>query len=1474
MSAERVDTATLDAGYWFTNLRQTVRFHDTLQALIEDGHHAFLEVSPHPVLTMSIEDTLDASDVRGLAVGTLRRDENDTERILTAAAELFTGGLRIDWGNALAANGIHGLQVPLPTYAFQRQRYWLHHDNAAPSGLRPGGGLALAAHPLLGAVVGLAGNDHVVLTGRLSSRSQPWLSDHTVHGTVIFPGTGFVELAIRAGDQVGCARLDELVLYAPLVLTDDADVDIQVVVGAAAEGHRTVEIYSRGEAEGEWTRYAAGSLTAASVAASDPEPAMSRPADATPIDLDGFYDRLAGVGFGYGPVFRGLSSAWRHGADVYADVALPLTGEQYDPAAGFGLHPALFDAALHAISLVTDGAGRLPFSWSGVRLWAAGATRLRLRLRALDGDVFSLVAVDPAGALVITVDSLALRPLGDEPVPSPRHGHLYRLDWSPLPGGEFAAPRTWTALGADADLLAGLATREVAAEVADDLDRMAGPPEVVVLQVGSPGAAPTGVRDAVAGVLGVLRAWLGRPELESSRLVVVTRNAVAAGADDRVTDLAGAAVWGLVRSAQSEHPGRFVLVDLDAAGCAAGAVVDAVACGEPQIAARDRALLRPRIVRMTRSALEPPAGSSAWRLEAADTLADLRVVACAEAMAPLRAGQVRVALRAAGVNFRDVLIGLGMYPDRALLGSEGAGVVVEVASDVTGVAVGDRVMGLFAGAFGPVAVTDARMIVRIPQGWSFARAASVPVAFLTAYYGLSDLAGVCAGERLLVHAAAGGVGMAAVQLARAWGVQVFGTASAAKWPVLQAAGLDRDHIGSSRDVTFVEQVRAATDGVGVDVVLNSLTKEFVDASLGLLAAGGRFIDIGKLDARDPEQVAADYHGAQYLQFDLIEAGPDRVQEMLRELVGLFEAGTLSPLLVQCWDVRDAADALRVLQQGRNVGKLVLTMPTRMDRFVAGTVLITGGTGVLGSTVARHLVAQGARELVLTSRRGPTAPGATELAAHLEAAGARVRVVACDAADRDALADLLQEIPAESPLTGVVHAAGVLDDGTIESLTPERLAAVFEPKVDAAWHLHQLTAELASVEGLLLFSSAAGTFGNAGQGNYAAANTFLDGLAAHRRGHGLPAVSLGWGLWAEASGMTGHLDATYHGRMAEAGTAGLSTPDALALLDAAIGMSAAALLPARLDTRTMAAGSTESAHPLMRALLPAPARRAAGTAVADGTLADRLAGLDAGERRALLTELVCVNAATVLGHAGAEHIDSGRAFRDLGFDSLTAVELRNRLATATGLRLPATMVFDYPTATALADHLLDRLIGEMATRTRKETRAHRTTDEPLAIVGMACRFPGGVRTPEHLWDFVLSGGDGISGFPLDRGWHTASGSGTDAGGFLHDAADFDPGFFGISPREALAMDPQQRLLLETSWEALENSGIAPKSLRGSDTGVFAGVTHHDHASRLRFVPEGLAGLLGTGSSASVLSGRVAYVLGLEGPALTVDTACSS
>ncbi|WP_308404002.1 type I polyketide synthase [Streptomyces rhizosphaericus] len=1242
-----LDTTELDTDYWYRNMREPVDFERATRALLADGHTAFIECSPHPMLAMSLQQTIEDAGGNAAVVGTLRRDEGDPERFVGSFAEAYVQGVEPSWDTVFGGAPGRGERAPeLPTYPFQRQRYWL--DKPAAASDVAAAGLDAAGHPLLGAAVPLAGADDHLFTGRISAQDHPWLTERTGPDAAVLPGSALAELAIRAGDQVGCDRIEELSLEAPLVLPEKGAAVIQVRIGAPdGGGLRALSVHARAEGadpDEPWTRYATAVLGTGAPAA-DIGLATWPPADAVPAGVAG-----------------GSVAAWRLGADLYVEVG--LTEAEEADAARYGLHPVLLESALDAVETPGDGGGdghgdgggggsRLAAVWSGVALYATGATALRVRLTPTGPGTYAVVAVDLSGAPVASVDRLVLRAV-DTPEPiggrSALHPSLFRLEWPAVSGDTIWTPASWAVLGDDP---LGLS----AAVDAVPYDETADAPDAVLVPcvAEGDGDAAEAAHAATHRALALIQRWISDERLASSRLVFLTRGAVAAAPGEAVPDVAHGAVWGLVRSAQSEHPGRFVLVDLDADPESATALPAAVASGEPQCAVREGLVRVPRLGRVAR-------GTGATEATAT-----------------------------------------------ALTGATATG-VAEVAT--TGA----------AGAAGPGAT---------------------------------------------------------------------GTAGAAAVAATRAAG--------------------AAQGAG---------------ATGTVAA-----------ATGPAETTA-----------ARATGP---------------AGGHRPLDPE------------------------------------GTVLITGATGTLGGLVARHLVGEhGVRHLLLVSRRGPAADGMGELRSELAGSGATVTVAACDAADREALAGLLGAIPAARPLTAVIHAAGVLDDGVVDALNPERLDRVLRPKVDAAWNLHELTADH-DLAAFVLYSSVVATIGNAGQANYAAANAFLDSLAQHRRARGLAAQSLAWGLWEQRSGMSGHLDDADVRRMARSGIRPLPSAEGMELFDAAREAGDATLVPVRLDLAELrkraasgAATPGQDAVPAhLRGLVRTPVRRVVraggggGAAESDeSSFGRRLAALPAADRDPFLLDLVREHAAGVLGLAAPDDIEATRAFREVGFDSLTAVELRNRLGAATGLRLPTTLLFDYPTPAVLVDHLRREALGEQAEVAAVVAAVRPADDDPIAIVAMSCRLPGGVRGPEDLWELVADGRDVISTFPTDRGWNveelydpnpdTPGRSYAKEGGFLYDAYDFDPEFFGISPREALAMDPQQRLLLETSWEALERAGIDPHSTKGSTAGVFIGSTGQDYASRLGEIPEDMEGYLLTGKAASVVSGRIAYSLGWEGPALTIDTACSS
>ncbi|MFC5217566.1 SDR family NAD(P)-dependent oxidoreductase [Streptomyces coerulescens] len=1292
--------------YWVEQVRRPVLFHDALVTTTGSlGAGRLLEIGPDPVLSGLVDPATAPS------FSVLRKGRPEPETLLTALAELFVRGMRVDWAALFEGSGAR--RVALPTYAFQRQRYWLEPARAAADA--HGLGLAPAEHPLLGAAVTVAGSGTLLLTSRLSVRTHPWLADHVVAGNVVVPGTAFVELALQAGDRAGCGRLAELTLQAPLVLPADGGVTVQITVEPPATDAteagtprvggeaRALHIYARPDdaaPDQPWTAHATGLLDDAAVTPpAAPELRTWPPTGARELTLDGLYERLHQSGLSYGSTFRGLARAWTSGDDLLVEAALPesATGE----AAAFGLHPALLDSVLHALALhAGEGQGALlPFLWSGAAFHSVGARVVRARLSPRGADTYALHVADAAGAPVAVVDSLVLRPVSAADLTWAATGPdgLFRLDWVPAPTTdrpETARTGHWAVVG-DRDTAAWRESGVPSKHYADLDDLIAAleageaAPVAVGLAVGPAVAANSGeVPSPVADLLGAMRTWLAHERWADTPLVALTTGAVAlhhaspasgTGVDADTPDLSGAGAWGLVRSAIGEHPGRLALADVDGTAESYRTLAERLdSLDEPQLALRDGEAWIPRLVRMASGGiLVPPAVApgKTWRMEVGRQGRLDGVAPVVEERRALGPSEVRIAVRAAGVNFRDVLNVLGTYPgDAGRLGHEGAGVVVEVGPEVTGLAVGDRVMGLLDGAFGPSAVSDARLLAPVPEGWSFEQAASVPIVFLTAYYALVDLAGLQAGESVLVHAAAGGVGMAAVQLARHLGGEVYATASEPKWPVLRELGIGDERIASSRTTEFEERFKS-----GVDVVLDALTGEFVDASLRLVRPGGRFVEMGKADVRDPEQVAAAHPGVTYRAFDTFDAGPERIAGMWAVLLELFEQGALRPVTVTSYDLARAPEALRLLGQARHVGKVVLRVPAPWSGD--GTVLITGGTGGLGAEVARHLVtAHGVRDLLLVSRSGLEAVGATELHSELEELGARVEVRACDVSDRAALAAALDGVD----LSGVVHAAGVLNDGLVADLTPERLARVMAVKAESALHLHELTAGH-DLSAFVLFSSFAGVVGNAGQAAYSAANNILDALAATRRAQGLPGVSLAWGMWE--AGMGSRLPQADVARLRRGGLPPLAASEALALMDAALVVNEPNAVPVALRTSALSAGRVPS---VLRDLVPTAGRRrgtaASGAAVDGGGLAERLRGLGSVERDRVLLDAVLAEVAGVLGHASAGSVDASRAFKELGFDSLTAVDLRNRLNGVTGLQLPATLVFDHPTILSLRDHL--------------------------------------------------------------------------------------------------------------------------------------------------------------------------------------------
>jgi NADPH:quinone reductase-like Zn-dependent oxidoreductase/NAD(P)-dependent dehydrogenase (short-subunit alcohol dehydrogenase family)/SAM-dependent methyltransferase/acyl carrier protein len=827
-------------------------------------------------------------------------------------------------------------------------------------------------------------------------------------------------------------------------------------------------------------------------------------------------------------------------------------------------------------------------------------------------------------------------------------------------------------------------------------------------------------QSSCGSVLHLLQALLPHtPELTGFWLV--TQEAQAVTAQDPLSGVAQSTLWGMGRVIALEHP-ELTCICMDLPGADPVENRAAWLCAEIMATVRNAAqqtagsgskmapqerevVLRQEaryLARLTRHVANQGLPEQPYRLEVIErgTLDNLQLRP-APRRAPL-AGEVEVAVQASGLNFRDLLNVLGMYPgDPGPIGAECAGVVVAVGPDVTNFTVGDEVLAMTPNSFSQYVTASTATMIHKPTTLSAAEAAALPSVFVTAYYGLYELAQIKAGDRVLIHAAAGGVGMAAVQLAQAVGAEVFATASPGKWAALQAMGVKQ--IYNSRTVDFAAQLLAETEGQGVEIVLNSLTGPgFIEANLATLAPGGYLIEMSKRDVWEAAQIAAVRPDVRYSLIDLVAVGvqqPDLLQTMLARIVALYAQKQLTPLPYTAFPIQQAIAAFRYMQQARHIGKIVLTVPSinRQTIQADATYLITGGLSGLGFAVAQWFATQGARHLILVGRSQPKAELQAPLAA-LAALGVTVTLAQADITIPIQVEAALQQIDDAYPLRGIVHAAGVLEDGALANQSWERFAKVLAPKVEGVWQLHRLTRNM-TLDFFVVFSSTAGLLGNRGQANHAAANAFLDAFVYYRRAQGVPALSINWGAWAEI-GAAAELVRTQQPQMFAQGM-GVIPPqtglDAFAyLLEQAITQTTGQPLQvgvvpidwAKFLQNRLHLNPFYSEFRQAEMADPQPAE-----SVRSVSLRQQFDEAASGEERdRLLQNYLQTAVARVLGLRHPEQIDPREGFLDMGLDSLMAVELRNQIGRTLETRLPSTLVFDYPTLSTLQNYLRDVLFG--------------------------------------------------------------------------------------------------------------------------------------------------------------------------------------
>jgi acyl transferase domain-containing protein/acyl carrier protein len=1365
------DGRELDGGYWVANLRQPVLFAPVADALAASGHDLFVELAPHPTLAVSIREFLDRRERAGAVLPSLRREEPGRNVLLASLGALYAHGRPVDWARRHPAGG---RCVPLPAYPWQRERFWV---DAPPDAVDPGPRTrATGTAALLGDALRSPALEDAVFASEISVAALPFLEDHRIAREVVVPGASHVVRALCAARSLfgpGPCTIEDVTFPSALVLADRERRSAQLIVKRDGTFRTVTAPRGREDDEAAWTVHAVGRLrrgaTLAGTGATLDDVRARCPEEKTGA---AFYDEMSRAGYHLGPTFQWLESVRCRDGEALGRLRTP---RREDERADYPIDPGLLDSCFQLLAAASRERGAASMAESGAIYVPVGLTHLRFLAGGAvptfchvvigpapaggDAAVADIRVLDESGAPLVDAGFRAKRVERDVFVHGarPRPEPLFRVDWEPAArepdtaisrasgGWILIADETGTAARLARELGArGAACTTVRADEArsgDGLRRAiedaarTGPMRGVIhlAALDAPAWSRTTAsaleearartcETALHAVQAIARAALR----DAPRLWFVTAGAQAAG-DAPLASPAQATLWGLARVIGHEHPDlRCTCVDLgaDAPDDHVRALAEEVLGDghEDQIALRGGARLVARLARHVAGARPAPAaaqrtepaGDRPFRLEI-DTPGVLENLVVREVPRPPPGpGEVELEVRAAGINFVDVLSAMGIRPDHTegptKLGGECAGVVTAVGPGVTEFREGDEVIAaIVPHCFRSFVVVPTRFVVRKPEHIGFEDAATLPITFMTAHWAMHHKARLAPGERILIHAAAGGVGLAAVQLARRAGAEIFATAgSEAKREYLRRLGIE--HVMDSRSLAFADEIRRRTGGEGVDVVLNCLTGDALAASVSVLRAHGRFLEIGKRDIYDNNRLALyPFHqNLSYFAIDLIRMfgdRPDRFAELLGEIVDLVDLRELEPLTWRAFPVSRAMDAFRHLAQAQHVGKVVLTFPDPEARISpaapprAGAIrpdasyLVTGGLGGLGLEVARWLVARGARHLVLAGRREPSR-AAQDAIATLEAAGAHVLVAPVDVARPADVERMFARIDAElPPLRGVVHAAGVLDDGVLLQQTPERFAAVMAPKVAGSWNLHVATRER-TLDFFVLFSGAGTLLGSPGQGNYAAANAFLDALAQARHAEGLPAQSIAWGPWSDV-GLAA--TAARGGRLALSGVGSLAPREALAALERVMKDPAPQLAVVPLDLKACFEAFPALANSPFLSTLARDAGEASVASTPKGDAPFRRTLLDAPDARrpTLIETHLREQAARVLGLAPGR-IDPRKPLGSLGFDSLMTLELRNRLEASLGLKLSATVVWNHPTIAALSEHLLRRIDIDTAT----------------------------------------------------------------------------------------------------------------------------------------------------------------------------------
>jgi acyl transferase domain-containing protein len=1271
-----------DPDYWRRQVREPVRFRSAMETLDRPENHVFLEVGPGSTLSSLGPQSISGTDRMWLP--SLRAGRGEWQQVLDNLACFYMCGAEVNW--RAFDQPYDRRRVELPTYPFERQRYWIQTKTQTT---RTNG------HELLGDRVDVAGSSPLeVWQSQVSTTRQAYLTDHRAMGSAIFPLTGYLEMAASAaGSQSG---LEDIVLREPFMVGDD-DRTVQVVRRDA-----TLEIFSR---DGEAWKLHCSMRIGPREAPREGEHPEQRSASLQPMKAREFYESACSRGMDFGPSFQTVQALWTAPGEAIVRVTLGSAAENT-----YQIHPALLDGCFQSIGAALPEGNDdlyLPARLDRFAIYRKPATDLWGHARRRPAQSPKTATYDIA---IWDRDGLVAEARGMEFIrvaAAQRKVPMFEVRWEAKPVPPAAAVSgEWLILsdrsGVGAALTRELASLGGACTLLEDRARLRATiaqkewKGIVCLwgldapaTISIDAAVLTSTEHVVLGSALEMVQAIAASTASPPRLWLVTRGARSAAASQKSINVVQAMLWGMANAITEEHPEwRCARVDLDPADSSADA---RMLCAEIAGGAQEQAAFRAGERLVSRMAMhdQKPDLQLPKKLAVA-TRGSLDALKVEPAMRrELRAGSVEIEVHAAGLNFREVMNVLGMVTGQ--LGSECAGRIAGVGGGVKGLADGDAVIAFVPGSHDGYVIADARLVVRQPVNLNAVQAATLPTAFLTSAYSLMNVAKIRPGDRVLIHAGTGGVGLAAVQIAQRAGAEIFATAgNESKRAYLRELGVP--HIFDSRTLDFSEKILEMTGGQGVDIVLNSLAGDFIAASFSALGRSGRFIELGKRDLWSQERVAALGRGIAYHVIDLGDIAaqePEALGRLLQDLVRDVEAGTLRPLPVTEFSFDDAADAYRYMAQARHIGKIVLTQSRcRAEVLPDATYLITGGFGGIGIQLLRWLVRRGARHVVLVGRHAP-AEAAREAIAWAESQGARVEARLADVAREAEVNALLIAISATMPpLRGILHTAGVLDDGVLTEQTWERFARVLAPKTSGSWLLHEKTATL-PLDFFVMFSSMASIFGAPGQANYAAANAFEDALAHERRRRGLPAVSINWGAWSEGMAARGFED-----RRRKLGLEAMSVDEGLQVLDSILlekpaQVGAGLIQWSRISPRYGLAVDQYAQVSAESAGRPAPPAEAAN----QGSLLDRLAQAPDARRKALLFEHVLTIALRVLGFPADRRIDPQQPLSELGLDSLTSVEFRNILAGDVQQNLSSTLLFNYPTLDDVTAYVGGLLFGQ-------------------------------------------------------------------------------------------------------------------------------------------------------------------------------------